>query len=216
MKLISSLFTYSGLILIITNTVLFLMSYRQNKKSIAYKLFTLYLITSFIISLSALILAKKYIPNLHLSHAYFISQFILLSLFYRSLFKSAQKKYVIITIVLVCSILAVQYMFRPSLFYTFNIFEIFITSLPIVIYAMIHLYNSLNGTNNYLIINAGILVYITSSTLIFILGNYLSSIEGNIQVSRNIYLINKILYVVYLSLILIQWRTSFRQVKSKS
>ncbi len=216
MKLISSLFTYSGLILIITNTVLFLMSYRQNKKSIAYKLFTLYLITSFIISLSALILAKKYIPNLHLSHAYFISQFILLSLFYRSLFKSAQKKYVMITIVLVCSILAFQYMLRPSLFYTFNIFEIFITSLPIVIYAMIHLYNSLNGTNNYLIINAGILVYITSSTLIFILGNYLSSIEGNIQVSRNIYLINKILYSVYLSLILVQWRTSFRPLKSKS
>ena len=216
MKLISSLFTYSGLILIITNTVLFLMSYRQNKKSIAYKLFTLYLITSFIISFSSLILAKKHIPNLHLSHAYFISQFILLSLFYRSLFKSAQKKYVMITIVLVCSILAFQYMFRPSLFYTFNIFEIFITSLPIVIYAMIHLYNSLNGINNYLIINAGILVYITSSTLIFILGNYLSSIEGNIQVSRNIYLINKILYSVYLSLILVQWRTSFRPLKSKS
>lgn len=216
MKLINSISLYAGFILVFINAVIFLIGYKQNKKSITYRLFTVYLIVSFIISLSAYILAKQKIPNLYLSHAYFISQFILLSLFYKSLFKSSQKIYVLITVVLVSLTLFIQYALKPSLFFKFNIFEIFITSLPLVVYAIVHLYNSLNKTNDYLIINAGILIYITSSTLIFILGNYLSYTLMNSELKNNIYLINKILYVVYLTLILIQWKRNFRLVKNKS
>jgi len=216
MKLINTLFEYTGIILIFVSVIIYLVGYKQNKKATAYKVFTLYLVVSFIISTTAFILAKQKIGNLYLSHAYFIFQFILLSLFYRLIFKSNQKKYVFIVIVLVCLILAIQYAYQPNLFFHFNLFEIFITSFPLVVYATIHLYNSLNQTNDYLIINSGILIYITCSTLIFILGNYISYEDMNADVKRNIYLINKILYVVYLILILLQWKRNFRLTKSKS
>lgn len=214
MKLINSFFLYAGFILIFINTVLYLMGYKQNKKALAYKFFTVYLIISFIISVSAFILAKQQIPNLHLSHAYFIGQFVLLSFFYWSLFKLKQKPYVLITMMIVIVLLAIQYSLKPHLIDMFNLFEIFITSFPLVVYAIVHLYNSLNKTNNYLFINAGILIFITSSTLIFILGNVMGN-AGMSNAVRNIYMINKILYVVYLTLILIQWKTSFRPIKSK-
>ena len=63
-------------------------------------------------------------------------------------------------------------------------------------------------------INAGILIYITTSTLIFILGDYLSLFTKN-QAIKNIWLINKVLYVIYMILILIEWKKNFRPVKSK-
>ncbi len=216
MKLINVIFEYTGIILIFINALLYLIGYKRYKNVLAYKYFSWYLFISFIVSVTAFVYAKFKITNLHFSHAYFISQFLLLSLFYRSLFKSNQKKYLVIIMVLVTLILAIQYALKPSLLYQFNLFEIFITSFPIVVYAAIHLYNSLNTVYVYSLINAGVLIYITSSTLIFILGNYISYEDMNSDIKRNIYLINKILYVVYLTLILIQWKTSFRPVKSKS
>ncbi len=215
MKLINALFEYTGIILIFINALLYLIGYKRYKNVVAYKYFSWYLVVSATIAITAFILASYKIPNLYLSHFYFITQFIFLSLFYRALFKSKQKKYVIYTIVLVLAILSVQYAFKPSLFTQFNSLEIFVTSLPLVIYSIVHLYNSLSHIYKYILINAGVLVYITSSTLIFILGNYLSDLDFNSEI-RNIYLINKILYVVYLTLILIQWKTNFLPVKSKS
>lgn len=215
MKLINAFFEYTGIILIFINALLYLIGYRHHRKTIAYKYFCWYLVLSCIIALSAFIMASTKTPNLHLSHFYFVNQFIFLSLFYKSLFKTHQKKYVTYTLILVLLILGFQYSLNPNLFYQFNSFEIFFTSLPLVIYSIVHLYNSLNHTYNYSLINAGVLVYIASSTLIFILGNYLSELDFSYQI-RNIYLINKILYVVYLTLILIQWKTNFQQGKRKS
>ena len=215
MKLINAIFEYAGIILIFINALLYLIGYKHFKKIVAYRYFSLYLVVSAVIAIMAFILASYKIPNLYLSHFYFITQFMFLSFFYKALFKSKQKKYVVYTILLVLLILGIQYALKPNLFYQFNSLEIFVTSLPLVVYSIIHLYNSLSSVYNYSLINAGVLVYITSSTLIFILGNYLSDLDFNSEI-RNIYLINKILYVVYLTLILIQWKTSFQPVKNKS
>lgn len=214
MNLINHFFLYTGFILVFINTLLYLIGYKQNKKAVAYKYFTLYLLISCIILFTSYIVARIYKNNLYVSHIYFIGQFLLLSLFYHSLFKKTQKKYIIFFIIIVCLMLGIQYILRPDLFFRFNLFEIFITSLPLIIYAIMHLYNSLSQNNDYLIINAGVLIYISSSTLIFILGNYLSDLDMT-EAVRNIYLINRILYVVYLTLILIQWQTSFRRIKNR-
>ena len=217
MKFINDFFLYAGFILISINTLLYLIGYKQNIKTLAYKYFTFYLIVTLIISFWSWYLATKQMNNLHLSHVYFISQFLLLSLFYYSLFNKKQKKYVKIITIITCAALVIQYSIKSDLMYKFNIFEIFITSLPLVTYSIIHLYNSLNHANNYLLINAGILIFITSSTLIFILGNYISSNNlTNSDLKNNIYLINRILYVVYLILILLQWKRNFQLVQNKS
>jgi hypothetical protein len=214
MKLINAFFEYTGIILIFINTLLYLISYKSHKKIVAYKVFSWYLMSSFIISLAAFILAKLIINNLFLSHLYFISQFVFLTFFYKFLFNPNQQKKLILILILVLSILTYKYVSEPSLFYRFNLTEIFMTSFPLVVYSIIHLYNSISKSSRYMYINAGILIYIATSTLIFILGDYLSLFTKN-QAIKNIWLINKVLYVIYMILILIEWKKNFRPVKSK-
>jgi len=159
------------------------------------------------------ILASYKEHNLFLSHYYFILQFIFLSLFNRTLFKNSQKKLVIVLLITVITVLAIQYLIWPEIYFKFNTTEVFITSVPIVVYSMIHLYNSLHNPPKYMYINAGVLIYITKSTLIFILGDYLSSSASGAV--NNIWFINKILYVIYLLLILTEWWKNFRVIKIK-
>lgn len=62
-------------------------------------------------------------------------------------------------------------------------------------------------------INAGILIYLTTSTLIYILGNYLASYKSDLI--THIWFLNKVLYVIYMSLILIEWKTNILPLKNK-
>jgi hypothetical protein len=201
------------IVMIIVNTFLFIYSYKKHSKSLPYRLICLYLTCSLIINLSVFILAMQRVNNLYFSHYYFILQFVILSLFYRALLKKNQKKIVSILLILVTSILFIQYIIWPKLYFKFNTTEVFITSFPIVMYSVIHLYNSLSKSLKYMYINAGILIYITTSTLIFILGDYLSVIDS--KASSDIWFINEILYIIYLALIFTEWWKNFRTVKNK-
>lgn len=156
----------------------------------------------------------KYPGNLYLSHFYFISQFTLLSLFYYNLL--VKKKQLILIKVLfpiVIIPLVIQYSYKPKLFYEFNVFEVFITSFPIIIYSIIHLYNSLTEKTKFFYINAGILVYLSVSTLIFILGDFLSGLD--LKQVDNIWYINKYSYIGYLILIFLEWKFNLSKVKLK-
>ena len=211
--MLSTIFENLVILLIIVNTFLYLRSYKYNSSNTSYKLFCLYLICSLIVNVCVFILAEYQINNLYFSHYYFISQFIILSLFYRPLFTKNQRHIILILLVFVLGILAVQYSIAPELYFRFNTTEVFITCFPIVVYSIMHLYNSLNKPSPFMYINSGILLYVTTSTLIFILGDYLSSTSG-VSVD-NIWFINKVLYVIYLVLILAEWWNNFRLVKSK-
>lgn len=213
MRTISFFFEYLGIVILFINTFLFIKSY-TSQRSMAFKYFSIYLGVCLTIVTMTSILAYLKENNLFLSHFYFIGQFVLLSLFYRELFNSIQKKIVNAALLIILSFLSFQYINNPKLFSKFNVFEIFITSFPIVGYSIIHLYNSLTKKGKFMNINAGILVYISISTLIFILGDYLSLFRRNATI-KNIWFINKVLYVVYLLLILLEWKKSIKQVKNK-
>lgn len=116
--------------------------------------------------------------------------------------------------VLVIITLIIQYSIKPSLFFNFNILEIFLTSFPLVVYSIVHLYNSLSRKGQFMYVNAGILIYLTTSTLIFILGDYLASERSDLI--RKIWYLNKVLYIGYLVLILMEWKNYSQPVKSKS
>ncbi|MGK0430764.1 MAG: hypothetical protein ACJARX_002443, partial [Psychroserpens sp.] len=180
----------------------------------ALNYFTVYIIAIFIVQFSATILAIYEKNNLYLSHFYFIIQFICLSLFFKALFIKTQKKIVNFLLILILGLLGIQYYTTPDLFYQFNNLEIFITSVPLIVYSIIHLYNSLNKPPRYMYINAGILIYITTSTLIYILGNFLATQDNNIAVT-NIWFLNKVLYIVYMLLIMLEWKMIFWSVKRK-
>jgi len=178
----------------------------------SFKFFTTYLVAILLIMIYSASLAREKLPNLHLSHFYFGFQFILLSLFYKELFVSRlQKKLINIALIIVPVVLMIQYGIKPNLFYSFNTLEVFICSFPLVIYSIIHLFNSLTRNRGFLFVNIGILIYISSSTLIFILSDFTTSIDSSI--AKNIWFVNKILYVVYLLLILTEWYKNYRRVK---
>ncbi|WP_353780094.1 hypothetical protein [Winogradskyella sp. 3972H.M.0a.05] len=215
--ILDDFFEYLGIVLLFINACLYIWSYRTIRGSVALKYFSTYLATIFIVLLSSLLIVKvfKVRNNLYLSHLYFLSQFVLLSLFYKSQFKKNQKKWVNITLSLVLLIVTIQYINKPQLLKKFNLFEIFISSFPLVVYSIVHLYNALNNKGKYMLINAGVLMYIATSTLIFILGDYITSNTKNHLIAK-IWFINKVLYVGYLLLILVEWKKNISPLSSKS
>lgn len=60
-------------------------------------------------------------------------------------------------------------------------------------------------------INSAILIYLSVSTLIFILGNVINSIDKSL--ANNVWFLNKVFYVGYLLLILFEWKMSLWKTK---
>ena len=202
-----------SLFLLLIICSLYIITLKKNKLK-SLKFFTFYLASVSIVMICSISLARNKLPNLYISHFYFIGQFIFLSLFYRSIFvNQIQKRLVYIILFVVISILGVQYYIQPYLFLKFNILEVFICSSPLVAYAIIHLYNSLTRRGVFIYINIGVLIYLTSSTLIFIFGDYLADFRDKNLIVKNIWLINKGLYISYLLLIFMEWYKNFRVYK---
>ncbi len=162
-----------------------------------------YFIVSFCILITISLLHYLKVGNLIVSHFYFITRFILLSLFYKSLFSLRQKQFVNTLLVVTPLIIGIHFYYNPDKIWTFNVLEIFLTSIPLVIYSIIHLFNSLTRKKVFLYVNVAILMYISSSTLIFILGDILTSMTRTMVL--DIWMINKVLYLGFLVLFIIEY-----------
>ena len=175
----------------------------------------MYCLAMCFVQFSSLTLGKMHIHNLFLSHFYFILQFIILSLFYYNLLKeSFQKKIIVINLSLCLSLLFLQYVLNWSLFHQFNLFEIFITSLPLIIYATFHLYNLLNEKKEFYYITIGLLIYLFGSTVVFLTSNLLISLHSKFLL-KMIMKLNVYLYIVYQLFILYELVTVYLIKKSK-
>ena len=162
----------------------------------------------FLIQMTVSYLQYLNADNLFLSHFYFILQFILLSCFYLNLeLNGSQKKVIKIGFPVCLSALAIQYLLDMSLLSKFNLFEIFITSFLIIIYATFYLYNLLNEKKDFYYINLGILIYLFGSTVIFLAGNL--SIVYELRFKFSIWILNALLYVAYQIFILVEWKRNF-------
>ena len=211
---LNNFFRYSTLVLLFVNTFLFFKSYNFFKRVIAFNVISLYLLLSLILNLITLVFSYYQKDNLYLSHFYFIFQFLLLSIFYINLFKTKhQKRLVQFLFISIILILGIQYALDYRKFFKYSLLEILITSFPLTIYSIIHLYNSLTTKGIYLYFNAAVLIYLTATTLIFILGNYITVIDKGL--ARNIWFIHKVLYLVFLILTYLEWKNSFSSYKPK-
>ena len=162
-----------------------------------------YFIVELLILVAMVVLRHLRINNLIVSHFYFILQFILLSLFYKSLFSYSQKRFVNALLIIILPIIGVHFYYFPDKIWKFNVLEIFLTSIPLVIYSIIHLYNSLTRKKVFLYVNVGVLMYLSSSTLIFILGDLLTTMTRTMVL--DIWMINRFLYIGYLILYIIEY-----------
>ncbi len=202
----SNIFIYIGYFFLVVNLILFLKGYSNNGK--AFKIFTIYTVVIFFIQLVSFVLAKRGINNLFLSHLYFIFQFVILSFFYLAILKEeVQKKIVKLFLILCPMLLLVQYVKNCSLFFEFNLFEIFITSLLLVLYATFHLFNILYEKKEFYYINVGVLIYLFSSSVLFLAGNL--NIKLNKEFDNLSFIINLFIYIIYQIFILIEWKKSF-------
>lgn len=150
---------------------------------------------------------NKY-QNISMSHYYFILQFIFLSFFYLEiLVLPIQRKIIKIGLTIIPIILIIQYILNSKLIFIFNIFEVFVCSFSIVIYATFHFYNMLNEKRLFYYINSGILIYLFGSTIIFLSGNVIimkANGLGQYLADINVYL-----YIFYLTMIFIEWKKNY-------
>lgn len=204
--MIENIILHTGSIILLFNVILY---FKTSIKSRSLKVFKTYLFVILLIELYSKLLWYKAHNNLFLSHYYFILQFILLSIFYHSIFSSKQNKSsvkILSSIIIIT--LGIQYITNPSVYFKFNLLEIVLTSLTLVTYSVIHFYNSLIEKSKYIYINSGIFIYLLGSTLIFCSGNFLELFSPGYK--KTLWFINSFLIVVYQVFIFIEWYKNIR------
>ncbi|MFC4394391.1 hypothetical protein [Flavobacterium quisquiliarum] len=86
-------------------------------------------------------------------------------------------------------------------------FEITLTSLLIVVFALMHFYNMLTENKAYYYVSMGIIIYLLSSTVLFIIGNLTSTLNNDVKYLS--WMVNAFLNVIYYLFILFEWKVSF-------
>ena len=133
---------------------------------------------------------------------------ILLGLFYNSLMKlKSQKIFVKTSLIIALSLLTAQYVLDPGEFLKFNLFEIILTSLLIVVYALMHFYNMLTESKQYYYVSVGVICYLLASTVLFLIGNL--SLELSNDLKYLSWMLNAFLVFVYQLFILYDGIQSF-------
>lgn len=197
-----------GVAILTINTLLYFIGFSNHGK--AYKYFCVYLLCSCIIQVAMSALAYKGYNNLFLSGYYMLSQFILVSGFFYQLFLpfNRQRSYLIKYVSFVVIIgLAIQYIFNTGLYFTFNPIGFLITSLVLITYAVLYIFELLSHKLTFSYVTTGIFIYLISSILIFTLSTSTLALSNDMFLV--IWQINAVLFILYQLLILWEWKQLF-------
>ncbi|MEN5307174.1 hypothetical protein ABE425_06630 [Chryseobacterium cucumeris] len=177
----------------------------------AYTYFISYLAWILLCEIVFYVLNSQKINNLFFSHYYLIGQFLLLGLFFHEIVtEKYQKKTARTLLIIIPVVLVIQYIIYPEKYYVFNLFEIFVTSYSIIILALFHLYNILDTQKKYNYISLGLLLYLISSTVIFLSGNLYTVM--NRKLHKEIWVFNVVMFIVYQIFILIDYLSSRKKM----
>ncbi|MET3027519.1 hypothetical protein ABXT06_12620 [Flavobacterium sp. UW10123] len=197
---------YSSYLILLINLVLYTFSFFQEEKANVF--FVSYLAFSTVLQFSMELVYHLGMNNLFLVNIFFIGQMIILGLFYNSLFcNKAQKIFVKTSLLIALLILFVQFVMDSSQFLKFNLFEITLTSLLIVVFALLHFYNMLTENKKYYYISMGIVFYLLASTVLFLIGNLSTGLSADLKYLS--WQLNAFLLIVYYLIILFEWKVSF-------
>jgi len=197
---------YSGNLILLLNLILYTYSFFRKEKANIF--FVSYLVFAFLMQFSMELLYHLKVNNLFVVNIFFIGQMILLGLFYNSLFYlKGQKLFLKISLLIVLLFLIVEFVMDSSQFLKFNLFEITLTSLFIVVFALIHFYNMLSETKKYYYVNFGLIFYFMTSTVLFLIGNLSLGLGSDVKYLT--WKLNAFLFLVYEFIILYEWKVSF-------
>lgn len=136
-------------------------------------------------------------------------------MFYRILLEDPlQKKTVEISMYSGLFIILLQYILEPGLFFEFNLLEIVVTSLLVVFFAMLYLYNMLTDKKRYYFITISLIVYLLASTVLFLVGNLTIGLSNEIKFLT--WNLNAFFVAVNQLFILYEWKVSFKSKKEIS
>ncbi|WP_281232164.1 hypothetical protein [Flavobacterium gelatinilyticum] len=197
---------YSGYLILLINLILYSFSFFRKEKANVF--FVLYLVFAFTMQFSMELLYQIGMTNLVVVNIFFIGQMILLGLFYNSLLQiKSHKLFVKIAMAAALLVLAVQFVLDPDQFLKFNLFAITLTSLLIVVFALLHFYNMLTETKTYYYVSIAIVLYLLSSTVLFLIGNLSLGLSDDVKYIS--WKLNAFLLVVYQTFILYDWIQSY-------
>nr|WP_309760482.1 hypothetical protein [Flavobacterium sp.] len=197
---------YGGYFLLLLNFILYWKGFSKNGKTFKYLVYYLTVLVFVQLIMEILVLQSK--NNLYLVHAYFIGQFLCLGFFYKLLMKTKSQVILIHYSMIVGSLLLLlDYCFYPELFFKFNLFEIALTSLLVVLFAVMHLYNMLLEDKKYYYLTIGIIIYLLASTVLFFVGNITTGLSDEFKLLT--WNVNSFFVIVYQLFILFEWKISF-------
>lgn len=201
---------YLGYFVLLINLVLYTYSFFRLEKANVF--FVIYIVFAFVMQFSLELMYHLAMNNLFAINIFFIGQMILLGLFFRSILKSKQQKnFVTYSLILALLALGIQFCVDFSQFLKFNLLEITITSLLIVVYALLHFYNMLTGNKEYYYFTIGVVFYLLTSTILFLVGNLTIGLSNEFKLLS--WILNAFLALAYYLFILLEWKISFSPKK---
>ena len=146
------------------------------------------------------------IYNVFMQHFYELFQFILLSYFYSLLLKTKTQLYTVYLILIILPVFLLSgYLLNPTLFFEYNLIESYLTTIPLIIYATMYLYNNLGEKSRFYYINLGLLFYLFTSTFIFLLYKLITVL--NLDVFSDVMVdINIVLQYIKFGFFFYQWK----------
>lgn len=171
--------TFNLVTLVLLGALSILTSLKFNKNGLPWKIIAIYVIGSFISQGVATIYWKLNLNNLTILHIYSLFEFIAFSAFFWSLTSLVNKKkwIVIVSGVISCLLIANSIWNEPLR--DFNSLGIFISNGTIIAYSIGYLFEVLRtdlNTKKYVLVNAGILIFICESLVVFLFGNFLKEV----------------------------------------
>ena len=186
--------------------LLYFIGFFRNGK--AYKIFTIYITGVLLIDfISSNLWSWFRIYNVFMHHFYELFQFVILSYFYSLLLKTKSQLYTVYILLIVLPLfLLSRYLINPSLFFEYNLFETYLTTMPLIIYSSMHLYNNLGEKSDFYYSNLGLLFYLFTSTFIFLFYRLLVVFEIEDHINDLMININITLQYIKFGFFFYQWK----------
>lgn len=184
-----------------------------SKLSNAYMTHTLYLGFAFLILIAMKFFFEHNFIVYSISHPFLILRFLLVSLFYYFIIKKdTQRKIIVYSSILIPVILIIQYLITPSLFFVFNLLEIILTTIPIIFFGLLHVYNSIGKKKTYFFVNLSLIIYQIGNFILF-LGANLYFFKFNI-LSLTLLNLNSGLSIICSCFVFWDWKVNFYKSKN--
>lgn len=197
---------YSTYFVLLINLIVY--SYSFFRKGKANVFFVSYLIFSSAMQFTMELLYQLGMTNLVVVNIFFIGQMIILGLFYNSLTQiKSQKVFIKISLALALLVLAIQFSINSSEFLKFNLFEITLTNLLIVVFALFHFYNMLTENKTYYYTSVEVVFYLLASTVLYLIGNLSVGLSNDLKLLS--WILNSFLVLCFQLFILFDWIKSF-------